>query len=96
MLDSKTVSDCLKITFPADAPHRWGVVRKGEEQGVSIAELSLADLQQIALEFEAGITQVFDFEKCVERRSSAGGTCRSSVLAQISAIEARAKAGSQV
>lgn len=63
------------------------VVRKAELLGVSIAEVGLEDLKQISPLFEADIAQVFDFEKSVERRSAQGGTSRSSVLAQIDAIE---------
>ncbi|KAF5963141.1 putative argininosuccinate lyase [Fusarium bulbicola] len=64
------------------------VVRKAEEKGVSIAELELPDLKQISPQFEADIADVFDFERSVERRTAQGGTSRSSVLSQISAIEA--------
>ncbi|KAL5595501.1 hypothetical protein FOVSG1_009190 [Fusarium oxysporum f. sp. vasinfectum] len=64
------------------------VVRKAEEKGVSIAELELPDLKQISPQFEADIVDVFDFERSVERRTAQGGTSRSSVLGQISAIEA--------
>nr|RBQ87042.1 hypothetical protein FVER53263_04105 [Fusarium verticillioides] len=64
------------------------VVRKAEEKGVSIAELELHDLEQISPQFEADIVDVFDFERSVERRTAQGGTSRSSVLDQISAIEA--------
>ncbi|CAG7565163.1 unnamed protein product [Fusarium equiseti] len=64
------------------------VVRKAEEKGVSIAELELSDLKQISPQFEADIVDVFDFERSVEKRSAYGGTSRSSVLEQISAIEA--------
>ncbi|KAF5661520.1 argininosuccinate lyase [Fusarium circinatum] len=64
------------------------VVRKAEEKGVSIAELELPDLKQISPQFEADIADVFDFERSVERRAAQGGTSRSSVLSQISAIEA--------
>ncbi|KAK2699207.1 hypothetical protein QWA68_003297 [Fusarium oxysporum] len=64
------------------------VVRKAEEKGISIAELELPDLKQISPQFEADIVDVFDFERSVERRTAQGGTSRSSVLGQISAIEA--------
>ncbi|KAF4498728.1 argininosuccinate lyase [Fusarium agapanthi] len=64
------------------------VVRKAEEKGVSIAELKLPDLKQISPQFEADIVDVFDFERSVERRTAQGGTSRSSVLSQISVIEA--------
>ncbi|ENH73897.1 Argininosuccinate lyase [Fusarium oxysporum f. sp. cubense race 1] len=64
------------------------VVRKAEEKGISIAELELPDLKQISPQFEADIVDVFDFKRSVERRTAQGGTSRSSVLGQISAIEA--------
>lgn len=63
------------------------VVRKGEELGISIADISLEDFKQISPLFEADIAQVFDFEKSVERRYALGGTSKSSVLAQIESIE---------
>ncbi|KAH7369096.1 argininosuccinate lyase [Plectosphaerella cucumerina] len=63
------------------------VVRKAEENGVSIAELDLPELQKISPQFEADIADVFDFERSVERRSAQGGTSRSAVLGQISDIE---------
>jgi argininosuccinate lyase len=63
------------------------VFRKAEENGVSIAELELPDLQKISPQFEADIVDVFDFERSVERRSAQGGTSRSAVLGQISDIE---------
>ncbi|KAI1484593.1 L-Aspartase-like protein [Biscogniauxia mediterranea] len=63
------------------------VVRKAEENGLSIAELPLEDLKGISPLFDADIKEVFDFERSVEKRSTKGGTSRSSVLAQIAAIE---------
>lgn len=90
MLATDVADYLVKKGIPFRQTHHiaGAVVRKAEEQGCSIAEVSLADLQQITPEFEADISQVFDFEKCVERRSASGGTSRSSVLAQVSAIEA--------
>ncbi|EXL59226.1 argininosuccinate lyase [Fusarium oxysporum f. sp. radicis-lycopersici 26381] len=74
---------------PSGRHHIAGaVVRKAEEKGISIAELELPDLKQISPQFEADIVDVFDFERSVERRTAQGGTSRSSVLGQISAIEA--------
>ncbi|KAK4223364.1 L-Aspartase-like protein [Podospora fimiseda] len=63
------------------------IVRKGEEAGVSISELSLMDLKEISPLFEEDIAQVFDFERSVEQRATYGGTSSSSVLAQIASIE---------
>lgn len=64
------------------------VVRKAEEQGISISELSLDDLKQITPLFEADIKDVFDFERSVEKRTSKGGTSKACVLEQIASIEA--------
>lgn len=64
------------------------VVRKAEEGGVSIDKLSLEELKTTSPLFEKDIVEVFDFERSVERRTAAGGTSKSSVLAQIKAIEA--------
>ncbi|KEY66826.1 hypothetical protein S7711_05182 [Stachybotrys chartarum IBT 7711] len=63
------------------------VVRRAEERSISISELPLDDLKQISDQFEADITEVFDFEKSVERRTAKGGTSKSAVKAQIAAIE---------
>lgn len=63
------------------------IVRKAEESKVSISALPLADLKTISPLFEDDISQVFDFERSVEQRSTYGGTSSSSVLAQIAAIE---------
>ncbi|KAJ4127145.1 argininosuccinate lyase [Fusarium equiseti] len=64
------------------------VVLKAEEKGVSSPELELPDLKQISPQFEADIVDIFDFERSVEKRSADGGTSRSSVLEQISAVDA--------
>jgi argininosuccinate lyase len=64
------------------------VVRAAEDRKISITELSLKDLQEISPLFEKDISQVFDFEKSVERRSAIGGTSQSAVLAQIETIKA--------
>lgn len=64
------------------------VVRKAEEQGVSISELSLEHLKEITPLFEADIKDVFDFERSVEKRTSKGGTSMACVLEQIGDIEA--------
>jgi len=55
------------------------VVRKGEESGVSISQLTLNDFKEIS--------EVFNFERSVEQRDTYGGTSSSSVLAQIASIE---------
>ncbi|KAM5377724.1 hypothetical protein ACJA88_006405 [Fusarium oxysporum] len=96
----KTVSHCLRIaggvlsTLQIDSEKMKAALAadmlatNAEEKGISIAELELPDLKQISPQFEADIVDVFDFERSVERRTAQGGTSRSSVLGQISAIEA--------
>lgn len=75
------------VSFRETHHNAGSVVRKAEELDVSIAELSLKDLQEISSLFDTDIADVFDFEKSVERRSAIGGTSRQSVLVQISSIE---------
>ena len=66
-------------------------VRLAEEKKVSIDTLSLAELQAIDSRFEADVTKVWDYEVSVERKSSLGGTAKSSVLKQIEDVLAFAK-----
>jgi argininosuccinate lyase len=54
-----------------------------EEQKVSIDTLTLEQLQEIDSRFEADVSDVWDYEVSVERKSSLGGTAKSSVLKQI-------------
>ncbi|KAG7356218.1 argininosuccinate lyase [Nitzschia inconspicua] len=61
-------------------------VRLAEEQKVSIDTLTLEQLQAIDSRFEADVTNVWDYEVSVERKSSIGGTCKASVLKQIDDI----------
>jgi argininosuccinate lyase len=64
------------------------VVKRAEESGVPIDELSLRELKPICPEFGEDYSKIFDFESSVERRSSTGGTSKDSVLAQVEAIRA--------
>ncbi len=66
-------------------------VRLAEEKKVSIDTLSLEELQAIDSRFEADVTKVWDYEVSVERKSSIGGTAKSSVLKQIEDVVAFAK-----
>lgn len=66
-------------------------MRLAEEKKVSIDTLSLAELQAIDSRFEADVTKVWDYEVSVERKSSLGGTAKSSVLKQIEDVLAFAK-----
>jgi argininosuccinate lyase len=48
-----------------------------------IDELTLEQLQKIDPRFEEDVSKVWDYEVSVERKSSIGGTAKSSVLRQI-------------
>mmetsp|Transcript_19542 Transcript_19542/g.53779 ORF Transcript_19542/g.53779 Transcript_19542/m.53779 type:complete len:467 (+) Transcript_19542:161-1561(+) len=66
-------------------------VRLAEEQKVSIDTLSLAQLQEIDPRFREDVLRVWDYETSVERKSSAGGTSKATVLKQTEDITAFAK-----
>ena len=63
-------------------------VRKAEEQKISLDSLTLEQLQAIDPRFESDVMKVWDYEMSVERKSSLGGTARSSVVKQIQDIVA--------
>jgi len=58
-------------------------VRRAEELGVSLKELSLADYQEIHPSFAEDVYAVFDFRRSVEARDTEGGTAPAAVRAQI-------------
>jgi argininosuccinate lyase len=58
-------------------------VRLAEEQKIGLDTLTLEQLQAIDSRFEADVSKVWDYEVSVERKSSLGGTCKTSVLKQI-------------
>ncbi|RKL36953.1 hypothetical protein BFJ70_g7114 [Fusarium oxysporum] len=87
-IDSEKMKAALTADMLATNVADYLLSLKRKEKGISIAELELPDLKQISPQFEADIVDVFDFERSVERRTAQGGTSRSSVLGQISAIEA--------
>ena len=63
------------------------VVRRAQERGVALDQLSLADLQSISPVFAADVNQVFDFQASANRRSVPGGTARGAVQVQIKQAE---------
>ena len=63
------------------------VVRRAQERGVALDQLSLADLQSISTVFAADVNQVFDFQASANRRSVPGGTARGAVQVQIKQAE---------
>lgn len=66
-------------------------VRLAEETKTSIDKLTLEQLQNIDSRFEADVTEVWDYEVSVERKSSLGGTAKAMVLKQIDDVLAFAK-----
>ena len=66
-------------------------MRLAEEKKVSIDTLSLQELKAIDARFEADVTKVWEYEVSVERKSSIGGTAKTSVLKQIEDVVAFAK-----
>ncbi len=68
-------------------------VKRAEARGMGLRELPLAEYQAISPRFGADVVEVFDFERSVEQRASAGGTARAAVVAQIEMLEALLPAG---
>ena len=73
--------------------HRVGqAVRRAEEMGVSLQELSLAEYQAIHPAFDKEVFSVLDFRRSIAERDSEGGTAPHAVQDQIrqalSALEA--------
>jgi len=73
-----------------EAHHVVGrVVRRAEERGAALDQLSLAELQAESDLFAEDVMGVFDFAASVARRSVAGGTAPQAVSAQMAAAWAR-------
>eukprot|EP00941_MAST-03F_sp_MAST-3F-sp1_P003040 g3040.t1 len=62
-------------------------VKLAEDEGISLDQLKLQQLQQLHSAFEEDVTEVWKFESSVEARSAIGGTSRSSVLEQIAKLK---------
>jgi len=58
-------------------------VRKAQELGVRLDQLTLADLQMISAAFDEDISQVYDFRAAVNRKSVEGGTSAAAVTGQL-------------
>ncbi|MCD6289212.1 MAG: argininosuccinate lyase [Anaerolineae bacterium] len=63
-------------------------VRRAEELGIPLRRLPLTELQAISPLFGEDVAEVWDFERSVERRRSAGGTARAAIEAQIAQARA--------
>ncbi|SCW02621.1 LAFE_0F10638g1_1 [Lachancea fermentati] len=65
-------------------------VALAEKTGLSgIDKLSLEQYKAIDSRFGADVFEIFNFEQSVERRDATGGTAKSAVLKQLSALEAQ-------
>lgn len=63
-------------------------VRAAEENSLSgIDKLTMEQLKQIDSRFEKDVFETFNFEQSVERRDAIGGTAKSAVLKQLSALK---------
>jgi argininosuccinate lyase len=63
-------------------------VRLAEDEGVSIAALSLEQLLSLHPAFEADVHGVWNYVESVDRRDASGGSSRRSVQEQIEALQA--------
>lgn len=88
MLATEVADYLVKKGVPFRQTHHMAgaVIKRGEDQGITIDKLSLDQLKTISPLFEEDISAIFDFENCVERRLSQGGTSKVSVLQQVKAI----------
>lgn len=90
MLTTEVADYLVKKGVPFRTSHHLAgaVIKSAEDQGKTIDKLSVEDLKTISASFEDDVASVFDFENCVEKRSSQGGTSRSSVQRQVQEIRA--------
>lgn len=65
------------------------IVRRAEDQGIPVDQLSLEVFQEAYTGLDSDVFQVFDWERSVEAREALGGTARKAVLDQIMAAQIR-------
>ncbi|MED5200211.1 MAG: argininosuccinate lyase [Gemmatimonadota bacterium] len=65
------------------------IVRRAEDQGIPVDQLSLEVFQEAYSGLDSDVFQVFDWERSVEAREALGGTARKAVLDQIMAAQIR-------
>lgn len=71
------------VPFRETHHYSGSAVRLAESRSCPLSSLSLADLKGLHSSFEADVADVWDFEASVEKRCTAGGTSRKTVMAQI-------------
>ena len=65
------------------------LVRKAESLGIGVASLPKEDLAEAHSSLGGDLAAVFDFERSVETRNTAGGTSRRAVLEQLANVRGR-------
>ena len=92
--DEMLATDLADALVRAGVPFREShhligrVVRRAEELGCPLRSVPPADLHAISPHFSTPeMANVWDFERSVEQRAVAGGTARTSVLAQIQTLQ---------
>ena len=65
------------------------IVRRAEDQGIPVDQLSLEVFQEAYSGLDSDVFQVVDWERSVEAREALGGTARKAVLDQIMAAQTR-------
>ena len=67
-----------------EAHHVVGqVVRFSQDNNLSLSQIEIADLKAISSLFGDDVSEVFDFDRSMNKRQTAGGTASSAVRAQI-------------
>jgi argininosuccinate lyase len=59
------------------------LVRRAEERGCSLEDLSDGELRDAHPDFEPDVREMFDWTRSVDARSGAGGTAREAIVAQL-------------
>jgi argininosuccinate lyase len=92
--DGMLATDLADYLVRKGAPFREGhslvgrVVRRAEELGVSLKQLSLEDYQAIHPAFAEDVYEALSFQRSVEARDTEGGTAPSAVRTQIKQAKA--------
>jgi argininosuccinate lyase len=90
--DELLATDLADALVRAGVPFRQShhlvgqVVRRAEVLRCALREVPLADLQAISPAFTAEMAGIWDCERSVEQRSAVGGTSRTAVFAQLTAL----------
>ncbi|ORZ32052.1 argininosuccinate lyase [Catenaria anguillulae PL171] len=90
MLATDLADYLVKKGVPFRATHHvaGAAVKLAETRGCQLSELSVADFKSLHKDFgEDVVEKVFDFEACVDRRSSIGGTAKARVLEQVQRVK---------